>query len=232
MSDCIAQEPLEDADAGGDPTEDPTEEDPTEKDPTEEEEEPTEEEPPLETHRVETAGAEAKSLVDIRNNIAVMGSAHDAILENIASVAKVVMALHADVTWLRTDIGVVHEVLDKLAENVGEQPKTTAEVLGVRQHGSPKTTVWGIWDEAMHTIEHEGATRTHVVEDERQFQHDDPLSHIAPAPESMHCISETQLHHSSEPVHISDPTLSKRAATECYEAQETPPAIWSPAEKS
>jgi hypothetical protein len=65
---------LEDADAGGDPTEDPTEEDPTEKDPTEEEEEPTEEEPPLETHRVETAGAEAKSLVDIRNNIVVMGS--------------------------------------------------------------------------------------------------------------------------------------------------------------
>jgi hypothetical protein len=197
----IAQEPLKEAEGGGEPIEDGYEQwfsdgvgD-------------SEEDLVLEIDAVHTPGMAPKNMDDIRNSIAALGGTHATILENIGSVAKVVMALQEDVTWLRQDLGVVHEVLEKLAEHVGEQPKTIATVLGAGQSGSPSPSAWGGWTEPPATDNHARAPPTQFTEDERVYEHEESPCPIQRAHESIQAIMETQLFNSISSMPIRETSL-------------------------
>ena len=75
----------------------------------------SEEEEPLEIHTNSAGDAWMERLEEIKNCIAMLNATHNTIVSKPASLEKVVIDVQEDVTWMRGDVRVVHEVVEKIS---------------------------------------------------------------------------------------------------------------------
>lgn len=80
---------------------------------------------------------------DIKCCISMLDATQNVIVKKLESMEKVVTLVQEDVTWVRGDVGVVHEILEIIAEHVSMLNPTVAEVEGVPEHRSIQVSAWG-----------------------------------------------------------------------------------------
>ena len=68
--------------------------------------------------------------------------------------------MQGDMTWVREDLGVVHEVMEKIAEHVSGFEKNTNEEDGPREDVDLGGSPWGSWRDAIKEPEHAKARAT------------------------------------------------------------------------
>lgn len=169
----------------------------------------SEEEGDLEIQTMHAPNNVVERLDGIRTSMAAVDITHNAIMNKLTLVEKVVMPLQEDMTWVREDLGVVHEIVEKFAEHVSMRRKTTTEVEGVREDRSPNPCAWGTWKDEAHAKDHDRARTTSITEDERILLCDDEPRHMHGAHEAASSIRETQFFNSSKGIYNSVTSLAE-----------------------
>ena len=60
------------------------------------------------------------------------------------------MSMQKNMMWVREDLGVVNEVMEKLADHVCTLRKTRSEANKVRDQRSLEVSLWGTWKQDVH----------------------------------------------------------------------------------
>lgn len=68
-------------------------------------------------------------LDDINSYITTLDDTQNAILNKLASLEKLVTCVQEDMTWVRGEVGVMHEVLENVAEYVGNLSNTVVHPM-------------------------------------------------------------------------------------------------------
>ena len=157
------------------------------------ESEESEEEAPLQIHRDSASDVWMEGLADIKSCMGTLDATQNAIVSQLASLEKVVLSVQEDVTWLRGDVRVLHEVVEKMADYVSMMNNTVAEVDGVHIHRSPEGPPWGKWPDVTHAAEEGLAPIPGIAEDERVDLGDEEPSHIRVPRSADSAIRETQV---------------------------------------
>ena len=134
-----------------------------------------------------------ESLEEIKSCIAKLDATQRTLVNQLASLEKVVFAGQEDITWVRDDVRVVHEVVDKLSETGSMAQKTVADVAEVPSHSSPDLPAWGWRLDAATTEPHGMPDTTEFGEEDRVDLGDEEPSHIHAAHWEDSEIQETQL---------------------------------------
>ena len=92
---------------------------------------------PMDKQTDNTGDALTDSLEAIKGSIAALDGTHNVMADRLASLEKVVTSVREDMTWVKDDVRVVHEILEKLADYVSMLMKTVVEVDGVQAHTPP-----------------------------------------------------------------------------------------------
>lgn len=91
---------------------------------------------------VNNGGAQwTESVEDMRKTIVALNETQPAILDKLVALEKLVSFVQEDTTWVRGDVRVVHEVVEKLADYVSKLSDTVAMVDGVPERTSPRAGV-------------------------------------------------------------------------------------------
>ena len=155
--------------------------------------EESEEEAPMGIHPDGAGDMWVERLADIKSCIATMDANQNAIVSQLASLEKVVMAVREDMTWVREDVRVVHEVVEKMADYVSMINNTVVEVEGVQTHRTPEVSPWGKWPVEPRAEEHVILDIPGVAEDDRvDLGHEEP-SHINVPRSADSLVFETQM---------------------------------------
>ena len=155
--------------------------------------EDSEEDVPVGTEPDSSGDVWMEMLVDIKSCISTMDATHNAIVSQLASLEKVVMTVREDMTWVRNDVRVVHEVVEKMAEYVSMLNNTVAEVEGVPIHRSPEVAPWCKWQGAARAEEQGLADPPGIAEDDRVDLRDEEPSHIHVPRSAESAVWETQM---------------------------------------
>ena len=134
-----------------------------------------------------------ESLEEIKSCIAKFDATQRTLVNQLASLEKVVFAVQEDIPWVRDDVRVVHEVVDKLSETGSMAQKTVADVAEVPSHSSPDLPAWGWRLDAATTEPHGMPDTTEFGEEDRVDLGDEEPSHIHAAHWEDSEIQETQL---------------------------------------
>ena len=142
-----------------------------------------------------TSGSEklVERMDDMKASLEAMQATQNAIATKLASLEKVVLGMQVDTTWVREDLGVVHEVVEKLAEYVADLSKPAAGTEGEQGLSSPSPSPWGPWNELVRAEESERPDTTILVDEERVHLGEEEPSHIQRGGEYLNTIEETQL---------------------------------------
>lgn len=132
-------------------------------------------------------------LVDIKSCIATLDATQKTIVSQLASLEKVVMSVQEDMTWVRGDVRVMHEVVEKMADYVSMLNPTVAEVDGVPIQRASDVAAWGNW-QVETSVEEDGlAEIPGMVQDDRVDLRDEEPSHIQVPISYDSAIAETQM---------------------------------------
>jgi hypothetical protein len=85
------------------------------------------------------------TLSNINCAIAAMGDAQHDIMQKLDIIEKGIRNMQGDMTWVREDLGVVHEVMEKIAEHVSGFEKNANEDDGPRDDVDLRGSPWGSW---------------------------------------------------------------------------------------
>ena len=133
-------------------------------------------------------------LDNMKCSIAGIDAKQNEIVEKIASLEKVVFSMQVDMTWVREDLGVVHEVMEKLTDHVCTLSKTRSEANGVPDQRSPEVSPWGTWKQDAQFNEREEAGIIANTEEAVVHLGDEEPNHIRGGTQAACSIRETQMH--------------------------------------
>jgi hypothetical protein len=130
---------------------------------------------------------------DIKRCIAAVDASQKAIVDKLAKLEKLVTGVQDDVTWVRSDVGAVHDIVDNLADHVSMFKNTVAVVEGLPKQLSPDVSAWGQWGAKSLALERAVADSMDIAEDDMaQLGEEEPkLVNAGYGPQSA--IEETQL---------------------------------------
>ena len=74
-----------------------------------------------------------ESVEDMRKTIATLNVTRSAIMDKLAALEKLVSFVQEDTTWVRRDVRVVHEIIEKMADYVSRLSDTVAVVDAVSE---------------------------------------------------------------------------------------------------
>ena len=84
------------------------------------------------------------NLSNINCAIAAMGDAQHDIMQKLDIIEKGIQNMQGDMTWVQEDLGVVHEVMEKIAEHVNGFEKNTNEKDRPREDVDLGGSPWGL----------------------------------------------------------------------------------------
>lgn len=84
------------------------------------------------------------NLSNINCAIAAMGDAQHDIMQKLDIIEKGIQNMQGDMTWVQEDMGVVHEVMEKIAEHVNGFEKNTNEKDRPREDVDLGGSPWGL----------------------------------------------------------------------------------------
>lgn len=139
------------------------------------------------------------------------------------------LAVQADLTWVREDLGVVHEVMEKIAHHVSAHKNTTANVGEVHAQRSPHVYAWGTWRHESHGNECGRGDMTAMTDPCRGDAGDEEPSHAYGGEEAMSSIRESQMFDMQLDVDANTTSLEDEGGGgDWYENRPNSPAICSP----
>jgi hypothetical protein len=129
----------------------------------------------------------------IKHIIDALHSNQNQVLKKLASIEKAVTCVQEDTTWVREEVRVVHEIVERLAEHVSLLNDTVVDVEGAPIQKSPVVSAWGPWPGDAHGKGHgRGDTTTIAVDDSVDIRESEP-SHIHAGHDADSAIFETQM---------------------------------------
>ena len=134
-----------------------------------------------------------EGLEDIKTCIARLEASQNGIVVKLAELEKVVLAVQEDTIWLRGDVRVVHEVVEKLADHASMLNNTVVEVEGVANVGPPLPSAWGHWPDDVHAEAYQTPKSKGVEEDVRAHLCEDDAMHGHVGHDFDTTIQETQV---------------------------------------
>lgn len=151
------------------------------------------------------------------------------IIKKMESMATAILAMQEDMNWVREDTRVVHEVVDKVAENVWELKDVTEEVGKPQQQTSVGPSPWGNWGDAICVQALEKAMTKGTEQVENDIRHDSDNTHIPGAHEDVCSIREAHPMYSNVDmqVHLSS-SGDEGGVGEWYSDRDTSPGMCSP----
>ena len=114
------------------------------------------------------------------------------IMKKLDSMGKAIATMQVDMNWVREDMRVVHEVVDKVADRVCELTDVTAEVGKLQQPTCVSPSVWGTWGVGTGVEEQERAIVEMTAADDGGIRHDEGTTHIPAAHEDVCSVWESQ----------------------------------------
>ena len=132
-------------------------------------------------------------LDDIKRCIAALDSTQNAIVAKLATLEKVVTCVQEDVTLVRADVAVVHEILENLDDHVRMLSRTVATVEGVPAQRPPEVSAWGPWPGNANGKDSPMEERTRSEEEDRVLLGEDEPNHIHGGHDADSAIRETQM---------------------------------------
>lgn len=135
----------------------------------------------------------AERLDDMKASLEAMIGMQNVFAMKIASLEKVVLAMQVDTTWVREDLGIVHEITEKLAEYVADLSKPATAADGERGQRSPSVSPWQPWPYEGGGDDSDRADTTTAIEEDRVHLGEEEPSHIHRVGEAMTAIEETQM---------------------------------------
>lgn len=186
----------------------------------------------------ETLGKEAAdSMVDGMKaksaGIAAIEATQIDILKKLASMGNALATMQVDINWVREDMKVVHEVVDKVAEHVCELTDVTAEVEKLQQQTCVGPSPWGTWGDPKDGEEQQRATVDRPAPDDGDTAIHNATSHIPVAHEDVCSIWESQPIYSNveKHAHIPSSMEEEREAGDWYSDHDGSPGMCSPPRK-
>ena len=168
------------------------------------------------------------SLEDMKTSFAALETGQNVIVQKLAGLEKLLSTVGEDVSWVRGDVGVLHEVVEKLADYVSKFSNTVAVVDGVPEQPSPPMSAWGTWRSEEHAKEGERAGRTTFVE-ERALEVEEERSHTPMYEDADSSILETQMFDVNTDMHTSIISLADEGEHGAwYKDHEGRPAVTPP----
>lgn len=134
-----------------------------------------------------------ESLEDIKRCISAMNATQNVIVNKLSSLEKVVTCVQDDTTWVKADVSVVHEILEKIADYVSMLTPTVADVDGGPKHRSPQKPPWGTWQDDAHAKDYGRAETTTIAEHGRDSLGNEDRSHTHEGHDADSSILETQM---------------------------------------
>ena len=113
------------------------------------------------------------------------------LVNKLESMEKVVKTMQEDMTWMRKDLGVVHEVMQNIVEHVSLQVKIMTKIDKLGEQRSIEVCAWGTWKDKLHTDVCDGAKTTRIADDDRVHLHNKKPSHIHGGHEAINNIQKT-----------------------------------------
>ena len=126
-----------------------------------------------------------------------------------ASLEKVVRGVQEDMTGVRTDVGVLHEMMDRMSDYVGNLTKTVADVDGLHVYRSPDPPAWGWSKDEAHAKEGERADMMALAESEGIMELGQERSIIHAGHDADSAIQETQMFGNSACMYTNITSLSE-----------------------
>ena len=179
-----------------------------------------------------TGDALAEGQEDIKCYIAALDTTQNIMVTKLALLEKVVTSVQDDMTCVKDEVRVVHEVLENLVEYVSSLTRTVAEVEGVPTHRPPDISAWG-WgkDEEPHT-ERGRADTTGLTEETQLPPSEEKRSHVRAGHDADSAIRETQMYENSAGMYTNITSLSEEGGDGRWaEDEEGCPEIQSPPEQ-
>lgn len=180
----------------------------------------SEEEGALEVGPEHTSDALIDTLEDIKSTIAALDATQKVFAQNLTALEKVVTNVQEDTTWVKGEVAVVHEILEKLADYVSMFTKTVAEVEGAPADGSPHVSAWGPWPHSTHPEERGRVDRTGIAEREGVRLSEEDRPHVHGGHDADSAIFETQLHEISAGTYTNITSLSEEGGEGGYQQNE------------
>lgn len=108
-----------------------------------------------------------ESVESMRCSTAAWDATQNVIVDKLAALEKLVTYVHEDMTWVLSDLGVVHEIVNKLADYVSTLNNTVAVVDGVPKQRSLEVYARGTWKDKAHAKAPERARNNTNCKNER-----------------------------------------------------------------
>lgn len=168
------------------------------------------------------AGILLEGLSDMKRLFVAVTASQSLMVEKLAALEKLVSCVQEDLTWVRGDVRVMHEVLEKLSDQVSLQTNTVAMVEGVPPQRSPEFSAWGPWDAEAPGKEWERTSKRRSADNDigNVDEHHRSDSHVGHQVDTA--IQETQLYDLNTFMHTDITSL----------AEDGEPGGWVPAGES
>lgn len=181
----------------------------------------SEQEVALEKHVNNDGAAWVDRVEDMQCSIAALDATQNVIVDKLAALEKLVTCVHEDMTWVRGDMLVVHEIVEKLAEYVSTLSNNGTTAEGVPEQRSPSVSPWGTWKDDAHGKAVEGAETTRIAEDEGNHMEDEDHSDMQVGRDADSAIRETQMFDINNSMHGNITSLAEEGdGFERYENRE------------
>jgi hypothetical protein len=138
------------------------------------------------------AQTSSHSLGALKKSIADLEAGQAFIVQKLEGLEKLLRSVNEDVMWVRGDVGLVHETVEKLGDAVSMYSNTVALVDGVEEGPSPPMPTWGTWSGKDGGKEGDRAERTSFI-DERAAEAEEERSYTPMGQDADSLVLETQL---------------------------------------
>jgi hypothetical protein len=144
---------------------------------------------------VQNSGDQWTESVDVmKRSLAALDATQHKIVEKLSTLEKVVNVVQEDTSWMRGDVQVVHQVVEKLSDYVSVLSDTVAVVEGVPTKKSPLVSAWGHWKEEALPKERGSTQQPGIGDDDELHAGDEERNHMQVGHDGDTAIAETQMY--------------------------------------
>lgn len=148
----------------------------------------------LDTDVPDSVAPLAKSLEGMQQYLGALDATLCKFVERLSALEKVVNAVQEDTLWVRGDVQVVHEVVEKLSDYVSVHSHTVATVEGVPEKNAKPVSAWGGWPAGAEAKEPDSAHSPGIGEDDELDAGPEELSLKHMLHDGDTAIQETQMY--------------------------------------
>ena len=153
----------------------------------------------------------------------------EGILKTLASLTDAIATLQGDMSWVREDLGVVHEVMENIAEHVSTMGRSGPEPDGVLQCAALEGTTWCTWRGEGSGDEHGNEHMTTSDQRGKKHAREENANPVLGGDAAATSILETEEPYMDEGMQLNIATSAEEGDTcDWYNEGNTSPAMWSP----